>query len=59
MEGIVKAKIYLGATMRYLVDAGEGKEIEIDVQTKDLVDCTEGDTLSFVLDETKLILVDR
>lgn len=59
VEGIVKAKIYLGATMRYLVDAGEGKEIEIDVQTKDLVDCTEGDTLSFVLDETKLILVDR
>ena len=45
--------------MRYLVDAGEGKEIEIDVQTKDMVDCTEGDTLSFVLDETKLILVDR
>ena len=53
------ARIYLGSTVRYLVDAGEGKEIEIDLQTKHLVDCGEGDTIHFSLDENNLILVDR
>ena len=59
VSGTVTARIYLGSTVRYLVDAGEGKEIEIDLQTKHLVDCGEGDTIHFSLDENNLILVDR
>ena len=59
VSGVVTARIYLGSTVRYLVDAGEGKEIEIDLQTKNLVDCKEGETMYLSLDENNLILVDR
>lgn len=59
ITGKITARIYLGSTIRYLVDAGEGKEIEIDLQPKNLVDHKEGDVLQFSLDESKLILVDR
>ncbi len=59
VSGKVTARIYLGSTVRYLVDAGESKEIEIDLQPKNMVHRVEGDTLRFVLDETNLILVDR
>ncbi|MGE4276758.1 MAG: ABC transporter ATP-binding protein [Lawsonibacter sp.] len=59
ITGVVTARIYLGATIRYLVNAGEEREIEIDLQTKNLVDCKEGDVIRFSLDEGSLILVDR
>ena len=59
VSGTVVARIYLGSTVRYLVDVGEGKEIEIDLQTKNLVDRKEGETLFLSLDENSLILVDR
>lgn len=59
VTGTITARIYLGSTVRYLVDAGEGKEIEIDLQPKNLVDRREGETIRFSLDESKLVLVDR
>ena len=59
VTGVVTARIYLGSTVRYLVDAGEGKEIEIDLQPKNLVDRREGELIRFSLDEQNLILVDR
>ena len=59
VPGTVVARIYLGSTVRYLVDVGEEKEIEIDLQTKNLVDRKEGETLYLSLDENNLILVDR
>lgn len=57
VSGTVKAKIYLGSTIRYLVDAGERKEIEIDVQPNHTIDCNEYDMIWFKLDDHKLISV--
>ena len=59
LSGRILARIYLGSTIRYLVDAGEGKELEVDLQPKYHTGLQEGDTLRFSVDPGKLILVDR
>jgi len=58
-SGSVKARIYLGATVRYIVDLGEEKDIEIDLHTKDSESFGEGDAAFVTLDANNLILVDR
>lgn len=59
VTGVVKARIYLGATIRYLVDVGEEKEIEVDLQPSYIDEPKEGDIIQLSLDEIKLILVDK
>lgn len=56
-EGIIIARIYLGATVRYIVNIGEKKNIEIDLHANDVIDIAEGDKIRLVIDEAKLVLV--
>ncbi|MGE4484667.1 MAG: ABC transporter ATP-binding protein [Oscillospiraceae bacterium] len=58
-RGTVMARIYLGSTVRYIVDCGESKEFEVDLHTRDSGHCAEGDTVFLELNENELVLVDR
>ena len=58
-RGTILARIYLGSTVRYIVDCGESKEFEVDLNARDSGNCSEGDTVFFELNERDLILVDR
>lgn len=59
ISGQILTCIYLGSTIRYLVDVGEGKEVEVDLQPKYHVGRREGETLALSMAPGKLILVDR
>lgn len=57
--GKIKARIYLGSTIRYIVDCAEGKDFEVDLHTRDSGHCVEGDTVFLAFQEENLVLVDR
>lgn len=58
-SGVIKARIYLGSTVRYIVDLGEEYEIEVDLLGSDHQSFPEGSILRVLLDENSLVLVDR
>lgn len=58
-SGTVKTRIYLGSTVRYIVDLGEGCDAEIDLTAREQMNFSEGDTMNVFLDERNLVLVDR
>jgi len=56
-EGTVVARIYLGSTVRYIVNLGEKKDIEVDLHANNMIDTAAGSKLRLVIDEANLILV--
>lgn len=59
IEGTVKARIYLGSTIRYVIAVAENNDFEVDLHTKDEVKAFEGDSVYMELDENELIPVER
>lgn len=59
LSGKVKAKIYLGSTLRYVVEMAGNNDFEVDLHTKDEGKAVEGDTVYLELDENGLVLVER
>ena len=56
-KGRIEAKIFLGSTMRLLINLGEKKEIEADIHAKDIFPCEAGEDLFVHLPEEKLVFV--
>ncbi|HWR60360.1 MAG TPA: ABC transporter ATP-binding protein [Clostridia bacterium] len=56
-EGTVVARIYLGSTVRYIVNLGEKKDIEVDLHANDVIDSAAGSKLRLVIGEADLVLV--
>ena len=56
-KGRIEAKIFLGSTMRLLINLGEKKEIEADIHAKDICPCEAGEDLFVHLPEEKLVFV--
>jgi len=56
-EGTVVARIYLGSTVRYIVNLGEKKDIEVDLHANGVIDSVIGDKIRLVIDEANLVLV--
>ena len=54
-----KAKIYLGSTLRYVIEMAGNNDFEVDLHTKDEGRAVEGDMIYLELDENGLILVER
>ena len=59
LSGTVKAKIYLGSTLRYVIEMAGNNDFEVDLHTKDEGRAVEGDMIYLELDENGLILVER
>lgn len=59
LSGTVKAKIYLGSTLRYVIGMEGNTDFEVDLHTKDAGKAVEGDVIYLELDENGLILVER
>jgi ABC-type Fe3+/spermidine/putrescine transport system ATPase subunit len=56
-EGIFVARIYLGSTIRYIVNLGEKKHVEVDLHANDVPDRLAGSKIRLVIDEANLVLV--
>lgn len=59
LAGRVKAKIYLGSTLRYVIEVAGNKDFEVDLHTREEGKAAAGDTIYLELDESGLILVER
>lgn len=58
-KGRVTAKIFLGNTLRLLIDLGEKKEIEADLHAKQMIQCEENEEIYIYLPEDELVLVKK
>jgi ABC-type Fe3+/spermidine/putrescine transport system ATPase subunit len=56
-KGKVTAKIFMGSTMRLLIDLGEKKELEADLHAKEIFECEPGQDIYVYLPENELVLV--
>lgn len=59
LKGKVKAKIFLGNTLRLFIDLGEEKELEADLHAKETIFCEENDEIFVYLPREELVLVER
>lgn len=58
-KGKITAKIFLGNTLRLLINLGEKKEIEADLHAKQMIQCEENEELYIYLPEDELVLVKK
>lgn len=59
LKGRVAAKIFLGSTLRLILDLDGKKEIEADLHAKEIFDCQEGEFVFIYLPEEELVLVEK
>lgn len=57
-EGIITAKIYLGSTVRYIVNIHEEKDFEVDIHGNNVRSYNVNDKAYFTFDENSLVIVD-
>ena len=58
-KGRIKAKIFLGNTLRLLIGLEEKKELEADLHVKEMIQCKEGDEIYVYLPKEELVVVEK
>lgn len=59
VKGTVLAKVFLGSTIRYIINIGESRNVEMDLNARDDKGYNEGDSFPILLDPQYLVLVER